>query len=109
LLDRFQHKLPKVGKILDEIWSNTKPEDASLLEPIGGSVPFCDGIGVPKTTLTRTERQVRELFQEFELKLFTVISKANGWFVKLDEDTMPDFTIVKERLWKLSTTANEKL
>ena len=76
---------------------------------MGLDSPFCDGIGVPKTRLTDTERNVRTLFQKYDLKLHTVVSKEKCWFVKLDEDAMPDFLTLKKILKNLSNFGHEQL
>jgi hypothetical protein len=49
------------------------------------------------------------LFADHELRTWTVISKQKSWFVKLDDDAMPDFETVKLRLKELSAYTNEKL
>ena len=46
---------------------------------------------------------------QFELLVYTVVGKESSWFVKLDEDAMPDFNEVKERLKKLSDFVHESL
>lgn len=69
---------------------------------LGLDSPFCDGVSVPKTKLTETERNVRFLFQKYNLKLHTVVSKEESWFLKFDEDAMPDFLTLKKTLKKLS-------
>ena len=68
---------------------------------LDGGAAFCDGIGLTRTPLTQTERQVRELFQEFGLKLFTVVAKDKSWFVKLDEDAMAGANDIKDKLKKM--------
>jgi hypothetical protein len=79
------------------------------LRALGLALPFCDGIGVPKTRLTATERQVRELFERVNVKVFSVVHKEESWFVKLDEDAAPSIRVLKRRLLQMSDTANEEL
>jgi hypothetical protein len=79
------------------------------LKFLGRAVPFCDGIGVPKTSITSDERQIKDLFQRHELKVQTVIVKERSWFVKLDEDAAPDFRTLKQRLKQLSGAAHKCL
>jgi hypothetical protein len=38
-----------------------------------------------------------------------VVAKDDRWFVKLDEDTMPNFKETKRRLKELSNTVHEEL
>jgi hypothetical protein len=77
--------------------------------PLGDEKSFCDGIGVPRTKLTDSIQSVKHLFAKHQLRLWTVIPKQNSWFVKLDEDAMPDFLTVKARLRVLSENINENL
>ncbi len=49
------------------------------------------------------------LFHEYDIKVYSVISKSDSWFVKFDEDAMPDFKTLKERLKNLSNSIHEKL
>ena len=46
---------------------------------------------------------------KFELLVYTVVGKESSWFIKLNEDAMPDFNEVKERLKKLSEFVHESL
>jgi len=44
------------------------------------------------------------------LKVYTIVAKKQGhWFVKFDEDSMPEFSTLKTRLKELSDYAHEKL
>jgi hypothetical protein len=43
------------------------------------------------------------------LKVYTTIGKKKTWFVKLDEDAMPRFDELKDKLCQLSDFAHEKL
>ena len=79
------------------------------MRALGLALPFCDGIGVPKTKLTATERQVRELFEKFNIKVFSVVHKEQSWFVKLDEDAAPSIRVLKRRLLQMSDTAHQEL
>jgi hypothetical protein len=38
-----------------------------------------------------------------------VIAKEKSWFVKFDEDAVPDFHTLKQRLEQLSAAAHERL
>jgi len=62
VLDGLRHLLPTLREILDKIWLQHPSQQQISLRTLGLALPFCDGIGVPKTKLTATERQVRELF-----------------------------------------------
>lgn len=59
----MKHHLPTIQEILDEVWGKYPEKQRLDLKFLGRAAPFCDGIGVPKTNLTSTDRQVRNLFQ----------------------------------------------
>jgi len=61
------------------------------LRPLGAGKSFCDGISIAKTPLTSSIQAVRSIFAKHELHLWTVVAKDKSWFVKLDEDKMPEF------------------
>jgi hypothetical protein len=94
----MRHHLPTIQEILDTVWSAFPQEDRLGLKVLGRAIPFCDGVGVPRTTITSTDRQVKDLFQQHEIKVYTVIAKGTSWFVKFDEDSTPDFDTLKHRL-----------
>ena len=109
VLDSMRHQLPTIQEILDKVWDSYPQHQRLALKPLGRTMPFCDGIGVPKTNLTSTDRQVRALFRQHELKVQTIVTKENSWFVKFDEDSAPDFNTLKQRLRQLSADAHEQL
>ena len=91
------------------MWRKSEEKKKLELRPIGDGKSFCDGIKIPKTSLTETMSQVKKLFLQQNLPTWTIVSKQTSWFVKLNEDLMPDFETVKARLKELSAVANEKL
>jgi hypothetical protein len=105
----MRHCLPTIQEILDSVWSTFPQKDRLDLRFLGRSVSFCDGVGVPRTSITSNDRQIKDLFQKHELKAQTVIAKEGSWFVKFDEDSAPDFDTLKHRLHQLSSFAHEQL
>ena len=54
----------------------------------------------PRTTITGTVGEVKELYEEVELVAKAVKNSANTgyWFVKLCEDSTPTWALMKLRL-----------
>ena len=96
-------------EILDSVWKQYEEKKELELRPIGNGMSFCDGIKIPKTPLTETMSQVKKLFLQYNLPTWTVVSKQTSWFVKLNEDLMPDFQTVKARLKELVAITHEEL
>ena len=94
----MRYFLPTIQEILEKVWDDHPKKEYLVLKPLGNMKPFCDGVSVPMTLLTSTERQVRELFRDHELKVYTVVVKEKSWFVKFDEDCLPNFGVLEERL-----------
>jgi hypothetical protein len=105
----MKHNLPTIQEILDAVWSKFPQKDYLSLKVLGRAVPFCDGVGIPKTKITSNDHQIKDLFQKHELKVQTVIAKEGSWFVKFDEDSAPDFDTLKRRLCQISSFAHEQL
>lgn len=63
VLDGMKHHLPTIQEILDKVWGKYPEKRRLDLKVLGRAAPFCDGIGVPRTNLTSTDCQVRNLFQ----------------------------------------------
>jgi hypothetical protein len=55
VLDGMKHHLPTIQEIIGAVWS-TFPQKRRLdLRVLGRAIPFCDGVGVPRTAVTSTE------------------------------------------------------
>jgi hypothetical protein len=65
----MKHHLPTIQEILDTVWSTFPQERRLDLRVLGRAIPFCDGIGIPRTAITSNDRQIKDLFQKHELKV----------------------------------------
>jgi hypothetical protein len=86
-----------------------KKEDKLKLKPLDSI--FCDGMYFPRTVLTDTIQKVIHLFEEVDLVIKSVKNSTNSeyWFVKLCEDSTPEWHEMKARLLKLMKTLRSNL
>jgi hypothetical protein len=58
----MKHYLPTTKKIFGSLWDCFPEKEKLSLKILGRAIPFCDGLGVPRTAITSTERQIKDLF-----------------------------------------------
>ena len=56
VLDGMKHFLPTIKEILGGLWLTHPAKGKVALRALGLALPFCDGVGIPHTRLTSTDR-----------------------------------------------------
>jgi hypothetical protein len=62
ILDGMNHFLPTIQDIFGSLWDRFPEKEKLSLKVLGRAVPFCDGVGVPRTAFTSNQRQIKDLF-----------------------------------------------